>query len=98
VARTTRILSVALAVALLLAALGAAGCGNRLEDYRKVKPGWTLEQVRQLLGEPDEVQELSGLAAVWTYRSRSLFGGEAVLTVNSVGGRVAFTTVTQEKD
>ncbi len=97
-ARTTRILSVALAVALLLAALGAAGCGNRLEDYRKVKPGWTLEQVRQLLGEPDEVQELSGLAAVWTYRSRSLFGGEAVLTVNSVGGRVAFTTVTQEKD
>jgi flagellar basal body L-ring protein FlgH len=87
-----------LAVALLLAALGAAGCGNRLEDYRKVKPGWTLEQVRQLLGEPDEVQELSGLAAVWTYRSRSLFGGEAVLTVNSVGGRVAFTTVTQEKD
>jgi len=38
------------------------------------------------------------LAAVWTYRSRSLFGGEAVLTVDSVGGRVAFTTVTQEQD
>lgn len=70
-----------------------AGCGNSIEDFRKVEAGWTLDQVRELLGEPDEIREAKGLAAVWKYEADG-----TVLTVTAMGDRVAMTALNSRED
>lgn len=82
--------------ALMLAALLLAGCGNTLNDFQQVQPGMSLEQVRDLLGEPDQVNEAKGLAGVWVYHSSGLTGGKASLIVTSVGGKVMLTTINKQ--
>jgi|GEM_PF-3853897 hypothetical protein len=86
-----------LAGGLLLVALSLAGCSGakNLDNFRQVKPGMTAEQVRQLLGEPDRMQEASGVAGVWEYHGRNWYGGQdSTLTVTLVGGRVMLATLT----
>lgn len=82
------------ALAVLLALAGCSG-GRSLADLRQVKPGMSAEAVRKLLGEPDQVQEASGLAGIWEYRGRTWYGvHDSTLTVTILGGRVMLATLT----
>lgn len=86
-----------LASGFLLVALSLAGCSGskNLDNFRQVKPGMTAEQVRQLLGEPDKMQEASGVAGVWEYHGRNWYGAQdSTLTVTLLGGRVMLATLT----
>lgn len=88
---------VVLAGGILLAALVLPGCSGakNLDNFRQVKPGMSAEQVRQLLGEPDKMQEASGVAGVWEYHGRNWYGGQdSTLTVTLLGGRVMLATLT----
>jgi hypothetical protein len=89
-------LKLGLLAALMLAALFLSGCGNTVDDFRQVKAGMSLEQVRDLLGEPDEVNEAKGLAGVWVYHSSGLTGEKASLTVSSMGGKVMLATINKK--
>lgn len=81
----------------LAAALAAGfGCSGRknLDNFRKVKAGMTAEQVRELLGEPDRMQEAPGVAGVWEYHGRTWYGSQDTsLTVTMLGGRVMLVTL-----
>jgi hypothetical protein len=87
----------ALALAgLLLAGLLLAGCqgAKTVDNFRKVKMGWTQEQVKELLGEPDQVQEAAGLAGVWQYQGNNWYGShDSTLIVTMLGGRVVMVTM-----
>lgn len=77
---------------------GLAGCsgGKNMDNFRKVKAGMTTAEVRGLLGEPDKVQEATGMAGVWTYEARTWYGGfDASLSVTFLGDRVMLATVTR---
>ncbi len=80
----------------LLTGWGAIGCGGKknLDNFRQVKMGWTQEQVRGLLGEPDRVEEAAGLAGVWEYHGRNWHGAQdSTLIVTWLGGRVMMATL-----
>jgi hypothetical protein len=85
------------ALSLALAAALAAGCAAlspRVEDFRRVQPGWTLEEVERYLGPPDRSYGAGGLASAWEYRAYDSAGAPtAVLRVVSVGGQVVHTQV-----
>lgn len=83
-------------MAAMLLALILTGCGNSVREFRQVQPGMSLEQVRALLGEPDEVNEAAGLAGVWVYHSSGLTGDKASLIVSSVGGKVMFSAINKK--
>ncbi|MCA1906215.1 MAG: outer membrane protein assembly factor BamE [Desulfarculus sp.] len=81
---------------LWLVVLALVGCSRakNLDNFRQVRPGMTAEQVRRLLGEPDRMQEASGVAGVWEYHGRNWYGGQdSTLTVTLVGGRVMLATL-----
>jgi hypothetical protein len=85
--------------ALALAAALAAGCAalpHRVEDFRRVQPGWTLEEVERYLGPPDRSYGAGDVASAWEYRAYDSAGAPtAVLRVISVGGQVVHTQVQQ---
>ncbi|MBI5522744.1 MAG: hypothetical protein HY910_08960 [Desulfarculus sp.] len=86
------------ALTLLLAlVLLAAGCQKgpkNLDNFRKVRIGWTQEQVKELLGEPDKLEEAAGLAGVWTYHGQNWLGSpDSALIVTLLGGRVIMVTL-----
>lgn len=88
--------SLALAGGMLLAALVLAGCSGakNLDNFRQVKPGMSAEQVRELLGDPDKMQQASGVAGVWEYQGRTWYGShDSTLTVTILGGRVMLATL-----
>ena len=88
-------LAVALA-GLLWAGLFLAGCqgAKTVDNFRKVEMGCTQEQVHELLGEPDQVQEAAGLAGVWQYQGKNWFGShDSTLIVTLLGGRVVMVTM-----
>jgi hypothetical protein len=76
----------------ILAAFLLLGCGQdaRIEKFNQVKPGWSKEQVEQLLGKPDSLQNTGlGLAEVWEYRVTDWKGTVvSTFTVAMIGGRV----------
>lgn len=83
----------------LLLALGplAAGCQRgpkNLENFRQVQIGWTQERVKELLGEPDKLEEAAGLAGVWTYQGQNWYGSaDSTLIVTLLAGRVVMVTL-----
>lgn len=86
------------ALALLLAlAILAAGCARNpknLDNFRKVQIGWPQQQVKELLGEPDKLEEAAGLAGVWTYQGQNWYGShDSTLIVTLLGGRVIMVTL-----
>lgn len=81
---------------LLLLALLAAGCQGpkRLENFRQVRIGWSQEQVRELLGEPDKLEEAAGLGGVWQYHGQNWYGShDSTLIVTLLAGRVVMVTL-----
>ena len=72
----------------LVAALLLAACSKVTQDnFAKVQDGMSEQEVHALLGKPDEsssvqVLGLSGTASKWV-------GGDAEITVNFLGGKVA---------
>jgi hypothetical protein len=81
---------------LLLAAWLLAGCqgAKTLDNFRQVKIGWTQEQVKDLLGEPDQLEEAAGLAGVWHYYGKNWYGSpDSTLIITLLGGRVMMVTL-----
>ncbi|MFH1034118.1 MAG: hypothetical protein V1806_06380 [Pseudomonadota bacterium] len=81
---------------LLLASLLLAGCqgAKNLDNFRKVQIGWTSEQVKELLGEPDQAEEAAGLAGVWRFHGKNWYGSaNSTLIVTILGGRVMMVTL-----
>lgn len=88
---------IAALVGLLMAAFCLAGCPKgpkNLDNFRQVRIGWTQEQVKGLLGEPDKLEEAAGLAGVWTYHGQNWHGSpDSTLIVTLLGGRVVMVTL-----
>ncbi len=81
---------------LLLTALLLPGCQGpkNLDNFRKVQIGWSQEQVKELLGEPDQLEEAAGLAGVWHYNGKNWYGSQdSALIVTLLGGRVVMVTM-----
>ncbi|MBI4800884.1 MAG: hypothetical protein HY794_19515 [Desulfarculus sp.] len=81
---------------LLLLALLAAGCQGpkKLDNFRQVRIGWSQEQVKELLGEPDKLEEAAGLGGVWQYHGQNWYGShDSTLIVTLLGGRVVMVTL-----
>lgn len=79
----------------LVAGFGCSGQKN-LDNFRKIKTGMSAEQVREILGEPDRMQEAPGVAGVWEYDARTWYGAyDSGLTVTMLGGRVMLVTLTR---
>ena len=81
---------------LFMAALLLGGCqgAKTLDNFRQVQIGWTKEQVKELLGEPDQLEEAAGLAGVWHYHGKNWYGSQdSALIVTLLGGRVMMVTL-----
>lgn len=77
-----------LALTLACALLTACGSPINQENFDKIKPGMTLEDVQSILGKPDESSStsfgnLSGGSATWK-------SDEAIITVQFVNDKVQF--------
>ena len=80
----------------LAAALGLAACQGpkKLDNFRQVRIGWSQEQVRELLGEPDQEEEASSQAKVWRFQGQNWYGSlDSTLIVTLLGGQVAMLTL-----
>ena len=89
-----RIGTVALVALVAFVLAGAVGC-NRVtrENYDKVQPGMTLEQVKAILGEPDETKS-GGVNVLGVTADKSTMtwkSGDKSITVTFVGDKVVTT-------
>ncbi|MDO4937036.1 MAG: outer membrane protein assembly factor BamE [Sutterellaceae bacterium] len=57
----------------LFSTLVLAGCGINLDTAAQVRPGWTMEQVKDLLGKP-EYRKVKGQYIIWEYVSYDALG------------------------
>ena len=83
-----------LATAVFLSAF-LFGCNSKIneENYQKVQNGMTMEQVKEILGEPTEsktagIGPLSGTSAIWKD------GEGATIDIKFVNGKVQLKTFT----
>ncbi len=85
-------------LSLLLACAVLSACGTRInqDNFDQIQTGMTLEEVRSILGKPDESSSasfgtISGGTATWKH-------DDAVITVQFVNDKVQFKQFTNNTD
>lgn len=85
-------------VSLLLACALLVACGSRInqDNFDQIQAGMTLEEVKSILGKPDESSSasfgtISGGTATWKH-------DDSVITVQFVNNKVQYKQFTNNKD